>query len=82
MRAHALNAAVPVRLQQRVPVGLGIGQEPVGPLRLGPAAAGIGDALHRLAAQPLGQQHRARVQPRIAQIQRLEFFPCPAHSIP
>lgn len=45
MHMHVLDAGCPVCGQQRLPIRLVIAQETVGGLGLGPASAGIGDAL-------------------------------------
>jgi hypothetical protein len=54
-------------------------RQAVGRDGLAPVLARPGDTGPRLLAQPLGQQHRAPVQPCIAQFQRLKLFLCPVH---
>ena len=77
---NALLAGLPVRLHHVVPADVLIRQEAVRRHRLAPVLACIGDARPGLVGQSLGQQHRPAVESRIAQIQGLELFRCPAHT--
>ena len=58
-----------------------VAQEAVSRRRLGPVLARSRNARAGLLPQPLGQQHGAPVQTRVAQINRLEFLFRPTHRL-
>ncbi len=77
--ANARLAGPGVGTQHLLPIHLMIAQKSVGGRRLRPVLACPRNAGTGLLAQPFGQQHRALIQPRIAQIDRLKLLLRPAH---
>ena len=68
-----------VGTQHLLPIRLMIAQESIRRRRLRPVLAGRGNAGTGLLTQPFGQQHRALIQPRIAQLDRLKLLLRPTH---